>query len=150
MLVLSATGLFYINVRWEESPVKGGNMIKILLVDDETEIRQGWQMRLALETDITVVGEAANAETALLQAEATQPDVVLLDIKMPGQDGLSLIGPLHQVAPACQIIIVTIYDSPDRRRLAHEAGAAAFIAKQEPPEHLLTTIREVSPAPPEF
>ncbi len=123
---------------------KDVTVIKILLVDDEFEVRRGWRMRLNLETDMTVVGEAPNAEKALALAKATQPDVVLLDVRMPGPDGLSTIQQLHQAAPGCKVIIVTIYDSPRRRLLAKDTGAAAFIAKQEPPEHLLVAIREAS------
>lgn len=117
-------------------------MIKILLVDDELEIRRGWRMRLALEADMKVVGEAANTETALTLAEVTQPDVILLDVKMPGQDGLTIIRPLHRAAPGCKVIVVTIYDNPHQRAWAKAEGAAAFSAKQESPEHLLTAIRE--------
>ena len=119
-------------------------MIKILLVDDEAKVRQGWRMRLALEADMKVVGEAANAETAVTVAAITQPDVVLLDIKLPGQDGLTTIHQLHQVTPGCQVIIVTIYDSPHQRIWAEAEGAVAFITKQESPEKLLTVIREAS------
>ncbi len=104
-------------------------------------------MRLALETDMKVVGEAANGETAVTVAALTQPDVVLLDVKMPGQDGLATIHQLHQVTPTCKVIIVTIYDSPHQRAWAEAEGAVAFIAKQEPPERLLATIREVSAMP---
>ena len=104
-------------------------------------------MRLALEADMTVVGEAANGETAVTVAALSQPDVVLLDVKLPGQDGLATIHHLHQVAPTCKVIIVTIYDSPHQRAWAKAEGAAAFIAKQEPPERLLATIREVSAVP---
>ncbi len=122
-------------------------MIKILLVDDEAKIRQGWRMRLALEADMKVVGEAANVETAVAVAAITQPDVVLLDIRMPGQDGLTAIHQLHQVTPACKVIIVTVYDSPHQRAWAKAEGAVAFIAKQEPPEKLLAAIRAASPNP---
>ena len=116
-------------------------MINILLVDDESKVRQGWRMRLALEADMTVVGEAANVETAVPLAGVTRPDVILLDIKMPRQDGLSAIRQFHRAAPGCKVIIVTIYDSPRQRAGAKAEGAVAFIAKQESPEHLLAAIR---------
>lgn len=119
-------------------------MIRILLVDDEQEVRQGWRMRLTLEPDMLVVGEAANAETALALAEKARPDVILLDIKMPGRDGLMITRQLCHTVPGCKVIIVTIYDSSNHRNLAMAAGAAAFIAKQEPPESLLAAIREAT------
>jgi DNA-binding NarL/FixJ family response regulator len=99
-------------------------------------------MRLTLEPDIIVVGEARNADLALKLAEKTQPDLILLDIRMPGTAGLAIIRQLYQVAPACKVIIVTLYDSPDYRLRAEEAGAVAFVAKQEQPESLLTAIRQ--------
>lgn len=122
-------------------------MIKILLVDDEAKIRQGWRMRLALEADMEVVGEAANGETAVAVAALTRPDVILLDIEMPGQDGLTTLSQLRRVTPACKVIIVAIYDSPHQRAWAEAEGAVAFIAKQERPEKLLTMIRAVSAIP---
>jgi CheY-like chemotaxis protein len=117
-------------------------MIKLLLIDDETEVRQGWRMRLTLEPNMVIVGEAADTATALEVTKDTQPDVILLDIKMPKQDGLSIVRQLHQAAPAAKVIIVTIYDTPTNRILAKEAGAVAFVAKQEPPERLLTAIHQ--------
>lgn len=118
--------------------------ITILLVDDDPEVRRGWRMRLALEPDLAVVGEAHNAETALQQAAATHPAVVLLDIKLPGQEGITIIRQLNRAAPGCKVVVVTIYDNPIYRARANEEGAAAFIAKQEPTERLLTIIREVT------
>jgi DNA-binding NarL/FixJ family response regulator len=122
-------------------------MVKILLVDDEPEVLLGWRMRLALEIDFSVVGEAATGQTALLLAQATQPDVVLLDIKLPDQDGIAVAGQLQQVAPQSRVIIVTLYDDPRHRSGAKAAGAAGFVAKQEPPEKLLTAIREALKSP---
>ena len=117
-------------------------MVRILLVDDDQEVRQGWRMRLTLEPDIKVVGEALNADMAVKLAEQCQPDLILLDIRMPGKGGLAVIRQLYQAAPACKVIIVTLYDSPDYRFRAKEAGAVAFVAKQEQPETLLTAIRQ--------
>jgi len=115
---------------------------RILLVDDERQVRQGWRMRLKLEPDMVVVGEAESADMALKITTETQPDVVLLDIRLPDQDGITIIRQLYSLAPACKVIVVSLYDSPKYRIQAQEAGAVAFISKQESPERLLTVIRE--------
>ena len=117
-------------------------MTRILLVDDDPQVRQGWRMRLELEADMVVVGEADNAETTLKLAAETQPDVILLDIRLPDANGIAITRQLYKLAPACKVILVTLYDSPHYRTRAKEAGAVAFIAKQEPPERLFTAIRE--------
>ena len=117
-------------------------MARILLVDDERQVRQGWRMRLKLEPDMVVVGEASTADMALKLTAETQPDVILLDIRLPDKDGITIIRQLYGLAPACKVIIVTLYDSPYYRTRAKEAGAVAFIAKQEPPERLFTAIRD--------
>lgn len=118
-------------------------MIKILLVDDKLEVIRGWRMRLGLEDDMRVVGEAQNAEIALHLAEETQPDIILLDLNLAGQDGVKLMPRFREVAPLGKIIIVTIYDHRLQRIRAEAAGAVAFMTKQESPERLLTVIREV-------
>lgn len=100
-------------------------------------------MRLALEADMTVVGDAATVEAATALTDLTQPDIILLDLKLAGQDSLSAIGQFHRVAPGCKVIVVTIYDSSRQRAGAKAEGAAAFVAKQESPEYLLATIRTV-------
>lgn len=99
-------------------------------------------MRLKLEPDMVVVGEADSADMALKLTEDTQPDVIVLDIRLPDQDGITIIRQLYNLAPACKVIVVTVYDNPTHRTRAEGAGAVAFIAKQEPPERLFTAIRE--------
>ena len=118
-------------------------MIKILLIDDEPNVIQGWRMRLALEDDLAVIGEAGDPDAAPVMAQATQPDVILLDLMLTGRNGADLIPQLVKAAPGCRIIVVSIYDNVGSRYLALQAGASAFVAKQESPEMLLTAIREV-------
>ncbi len=118
-------------------------MIRVLLVDDDDRVRRGWQMRLALEPDIVVVGTAGDMTTAIPTAAAAQPHVILLDIELPGSDGLSGIAALRQAAPQTAIIIVTVYDSATHRRQALLAGAAAFISKQADFDQLLALMRRV-------
>ncbi|SRR5690606_27093310 len=117
-------------------------MIRILLVDDQVTVRQGWRMRLALEPDIEVVGEAANGAEALQQAQSLEPDVILLDLEMPVMDGLLATAHLASELPDCTVIIVSMYDSKENRRRALMAGATAFFGKQQSMETMLTKIRE--------
>ena len=93
-------------------------MTRILLVDDEQQVRQGWRMRLKLEPDMVVVGEADGADLALKLTTETQPDVILLDIRLPDKDALTIIRQLYNLAPACKVIIVTLYDNPHSRTRA--------------------------------
>lgn len=118
-------------------------MVRVLLVDDDERVRRGWQMRLALEPDIVVVGAAGELETAVLTATTTQPHVILLDIKLPGSNGLDGLHQLRQAAPGCAIIIITVYDSAANRRQALAAGANAFISKQANFDQLLALIRRL-------
>ncbi len=121
-------------------------MIRILLVDDDPRVRRGWEMRLALEPDISVIGMAGTIATAVAAAETTQPDVILLDIKLPDTTGLSAMDQLRQAAPHCAIIIVTVYDSATNRQQALIAGADAFVSKQSDFDQLLTLMRSLAAA----
>lgn len=122
-------------------------MIKLLLVDDEARIRQGWRMRLALESDMMIVGEAADEETAMALAIQTQPDIVLMDIKLAANtNGLAVTRRLTATVPVCKVIIVTLYNTPAHRKQAKIAGAVAFVPKQESPEILIKTIQTIAQA----
>ena len=118
-------------------------MIRLLLVDDKEGVRLGWRMRLALEPDVQVVGEAANGRLALQLTAEAHPDVVLLDLRLGyGEDGVQLIQPLRQCLPDVHIVIVTVYDSVLNRERALQLGADAFVSKQRPFEELLLAIRQ--------
>ena len=121
-------------------------MIRILLVDDDTRVRRGWEMRLALEPDMLVVGTAGDLASAVATAAVAQPNVILLDINLPDIPGLSGMDQLRRAAPQCAIIIVTVYDSAVNRRQALEAGAAAFVSKQGDFDQLLALVRAVPAA----
>jgi DNA-binding NarL/FixJ family response regulator len=116
-------------------------MIRILLVDDQAVVRQGWGMRFALEADIDVVGEASNGREAITLAGSLQPNVVLMDVEMPVMDGISALKELRSLPLAT--IVMSIHDNADVREQAKQAGAVAFFGKQEPFERLLAVIREV-------
>ena len=116
-------------------------MIRLVLVDDQAVVRQGLRMRLLLEADITVVGEASNGKEALTLVQQLRPDVVLMDIEMPEMDGITTTSALHTLVPQSAIVILSIYVDSATRARAKQAGAVAFVEKHSPTEELLTTIR---------
>ncbi len=118
-------------------------MIKILLVDDEPNVRRGVRMNLALEPDFSVVGEADDGWEALRLARELQPDVVVMDIRLPSLDGLSAAERLRQSQPQCAVVILTLYDEPSNRKHAERIGVAAFISKQTADGELARTIHKI-------
>jgi DNA-binding NarL/FixJ family response regulator len=119
-------------------------MITVLVVDDQPAVRAGLKMRLALEPDLSVVGEAGNGFEALDLAKTLNPDVVLMDIEMPGLDGISATSSLCACDPCPAVIVLTLYDSHEMRERALAAGATAFVGKQDVCETLLTAVREAA------
>jgi DNA-binding NarL/FixJ family response regulator len=115
--------------------------INILLVDDHQVVREGLRRMLELEADFKVVGEAADAKEVLTQMELSSPEVVLMDIKMPGVDGIELTRQLKQEHPTCNIIMLTLYD--EYLTQAIEAGAVGYLLKDIKREELVRAIRAV-------
>lgn len=122
-------------------------MIRILLVDDQATVRQGWRMRLALEPDLDVVGEASDGFQALQLARELLPDVVLIDLEMPGMDGVDTVRMLYEQGVPSVAVLISMYDSGENRRRARQAGAAAFVGKQQPTDVLLSAIRQAAGGP---
>jgi len=120
--------------------------IRLLLVDDQPAIRRGLRIWLALDPKIEVVGEASDGAEAITLARALRPDVVLMDVEMPGMDGISATAALRSVVPQSAVVILTLYDDAATRTLAREAGAAAFVAKHQMEETLLAEVRRVAMA----
>jgi DNA-binding NarL/FixJ family response regulator len=118
--------------------------IRLLIVDDESRIRRGLEMRLATEPDMEVVGQAESAATALELAKTLRPDVVIMDLKMPGMDGITATACLCQALPSCQVLILTMQDDATTKGCAMAAGAAAFVAKQEGSDRLVEVIRAIA------
>ena len=126
------------------TPGADAKPIRLLLVDDQPAVRRGLRMRFALEPDLEVVGEAGDAAEAISLARVLRPAVVLMDVEMPGTDGIAAIATLRQVAPHSTVVIFTLYDDAAMRARAREAGAAAFVAKHQTEETLLAAIRQAA------
>ncbi|MET9531160.1 MULTISPECIES: response regulator transcription factor [unclassified Streptomyces] len=118
-------------------------MIRVLLADDQALVRGALASMLRLEADIDVVAEAASGAEALEAAARTTPDIALLDVQMPGPDGLTVAAELHRVLPACRVVICTTFGRPGYLARAMSAGAAGFVVKDSPPEQLVEAIRRV-------
>ena len=115
--------------------------IRILLVDDHNVVRSGLGQMLGLEEDIKVVGEAANAEEALEMIGIISPDIILMDIKMPGMDGVRLTKEIKERIPSCNIIMFTLHG--DYLTQAIEAGATGYLLKDIKRDDLTCAIRKV-------
>ena len=124
--------------------VIGAMMIRLLIIADQPPVRKGLQMRLAAELDFSVIGEASDSAVALELAQALCPDIVLIDVDMPNIDGIALTAEMHQICPEASLIILSMHDDVFTCTRASEAGARAFIAKSNPADILLTTIRQVA------
>ena len=113
-------------------------MISVLLVDDQALIRQAFAALLELETDLTVVGQAADAAIAVELVAARRPDVVLMDVQLgAGEDGLSATARITAAHPGTRVIVLTTFGRPGYLRRAMEAGAVGFIVKDAPADRLV-------------
>jgi two-component system, NarL family, response regulator LiaR len=120
------------------------NKIRILIVDDQTVVREGLAAILANYADIEVVGQAGDGIQALEVIKQTKPNVVLLDMVMPGLDGLATIPKIREIAPGARILVVTGFAESDRVYQAIKAGALGYILKDATRDQLLVAIRDVA------
>jgi two-component system response regulator DesR len=118
-------------------------MIKILLAEDQGMVQDALATLLDMEEDMEVVARLASGDRVVRAATALHPDVALLDIEMPGMDGLTAATELHRVMPECKILILTTFDRPGYLRRAMQAGAAGFMVKDGPVEALAQAIRGI-------
>ncbi len=118
-------------------------MIKLLLVDDQSIVRQGLRMRLSMEPDIVVVGEANSGEQAIELVYELAPDIVLMDVEMPGMDGITATAALRTTTIQSAVIMMSIHDDAQTRARAQAAGASAFVTKSGIFEELLATVRHI-------
>jgi two-component system, NarL family, response regulator DesR len=119
------------------------NKIRILLAEDQAMVRGALAALLRLEDDIEVVAELSQGDQVLPTALNSQPDVALLDIEMPGMNGLSAAQELHKNIPACRIVILTTFGRSGYLRQAMESGAVGFLLKDAPADQLAVAIRRV-------
>jgi len=118
-------------------------MIRILLAEDQTMMRGALRTLLSLEEDMTVVAEVERGDRVVEVALTTRPDVALLDIEMPGVDGIEAAAALHAALPGCRSVILTTFGRPGYLRRAMEQGVAGFLLKDSPVEGLAETLRRI-------
>ncbi|MER7130867.1 response regulator transcription factor [Streptosporangium saharense] len=119
-------------------------MIRVTVADDQAVVRIGITAVLDAEPDMTVVGQAADGETALAQATALRPDVAVLDIRMPGLDGLAATARITAEVPATRVVVLTTFGLDEYVFAALRAGAAGFMLKDADPERIIDAVRVVA------
>ena len=119
-------------------------MIRVLLVDDQSLLRMGFRLILEAEPDIEVIGEAGDGASGVSMASALHPDVVLMDVRMPGMDGIKATASIIEADPASKVLILTTFDLDQYVFAGLKAGASGFMLKDAPPAELLAAIRTIA------
>ena len=119
-------------------------MIRVLLVDDQSLLRMGFRLILEAEPDMEVVGEAGDGASGVSMASALHPDVVLMDVRMPGMDGIKATASIIAAGRASKVLILTTFDLDQYVFAGLKAGASGFMLKDAPPAELLAAIRTVA------
>jgi DNA-binding NarL/FixJ family response regulator len=118
-------------------------MIKVLLVDDQSLIRQGLKALLELEPDLEIIGEGENGQVAINLASTLQPDVILMDVRMPIMDGVAATEEIHKRFPEIKVLVLTTFDDNEYVSAALQYGAMGYLLKDTPSEELAVAIRAV-------
>ncbi len=118
--------------------------IRVLLVDDQTLVRTGFRMVLDAQDGVEVVGEAADGGTGIDMCRALAPDVVLMDVRMPGMDGITATALIADECPDSRVVVLTTFDLDEYAFAALRAGASGFLLKDVGPAELLASIRAVA------
>jgi two-component system response regulator DesR len=116
-------------------------VIRVLIAEDQGMVRGALKALLAMEGDIEIVAETDRADRVVPLAVETNPEVALLDIEMPGGDGITAAGQLRQALPTCKVLILTTFGRPGFLRRAMESGASGFMLKDAPSHELAVAIR---------
>ncbi len=119
-------------------------MIRVLVVDDHAVVRTGLRRVLDAEPDLETVGEAADAERAVFEAIETAPDVVLLDVMMPGKTGIEGLPALLQAVPTAKVLVLSMQDDPRYVREAFDAGASGYVLKEAADTEVVGAVRAVA------
>ncbi|MEE8391164.1 MAG: response regulator transcription factor [Anaerolineae bacterium] len=117
--------------------------IRILIADDHAVVRRGLRTIISTEPGMEVVGEAVDGIEAVLQARALQPDVILLDLVMPRQDGIEALGEIKRENPDARVLVLTSFAQDDKLLPTVKAGALGYLLKDSSPDELLQAIRDV-------
>ena len=129
----------------EATPEKtDGPLIRTLIVDDHAVVRSGLRKVLEAEADIEVVGEAGDARYAVFETRAKKPDVILMDVVMPGKSGIEAIPDILKDHPLAKVLILSMQDDPRYVRQAFEAGAVGYVLKEAADTELVAAVREVA------
>jgi two-component system, NarL family, response regulator NreC len=115
--------------------------VRVLLADDHAILRQGLKLLLESQPGMRVVGEAADGAAAVQQAQALKPDVIVMDISMPGMNGLIATRTLKELQPDIRIVVLTRHEDQTHLEELLRAGAAGYVSKQSAPEQILAAIR---------
>jgi two-component system, NarL family, response regulator NreC len=116
----------------------------VVLVDDHAVVRSGIRLLLDGQGDIEVVGEAGNGTDAILRARALKPDVVLLDVVMPGESGIEVLPKLLEESPETKVLVLSMQDDPSYVREAFAAGAHGYVLKEAADEEVVSAVREIA------
>jgi len=125
-------------------------IIKVLVADDHPVVRKGVQTCLAKQGKIRIVGEAVDGDEALLKARELSPDVVLMDISMPGLNGLAVTEMLRKEAPDMKVLILSVHSNKEYIFRVIQAGAHGYVSKEAPPDELIRAIQTVYEGEPHF
>ncbi len=120
------------------------DVVRVLLVDDQALLRMGFRLVLEAEDDLDVVGEAADGATAVAMATAVRPDVVLMDVRMPGMNGIDATEQIVAALPCTRVVILTTFDLDEYAFAALRVGASGFLLKDARPAELIAAIRAVA------
>ena len=124
--------------------------IKVLVADDHPVVRKGLQSCLAKQGHIKIVGEAADGDEALRKTRELSPDVVLMDISMPGMNGLAVTEVLRKEAPDIKVLVLSVHSNKSSIFRVIHAGAHGYVSKEAPPEELVRAIESVHEGKPHF
>ena len=127
-----------------ERPGEVSGPISVVLADDQALMRMGFRMVLEAEDDINVVGEASDGTAALAQAKALHPDVILMDVRMPGMNGIEATELIARECPGTRVLILTTFDLDEYAFAGLRAGASGFLLKDTRPTELAEAIRTVA------